>query len=254
MTRGFNSLLAALAFAAPASAGVTPCWVDKGALVAPASFGDIAGDFLIDPSTPVSQLHVTRALSAGLETSTVRRNLRIGGQRVAGFEMTVADLDARTGAFDTTINGVLGADLLGRFSVEFDRAPCRLRLSRARSRPWAGGVRLALRDLGGRPGVEAVVSDGLRARRGWFAIDTGHWTSQVLGARLSHPVGGGFPPPAIRLRALEVGGRLFEQVPAVVAPAADDQSAGSIGMALWSRWPSLRLDMREGWLDLPPRR
>jgi hypothetical protein len=55
---------------------------------------------------------------------------------------------------------------------------------------------------------------------------------------------------------VEVAGRLFEQVPALVRSPADAQEAGAgdadaIGMAVWSRW-RLRLDTRRGWLELAP--
>jgi hypothetical protein len=43
----------------PAPAGQTRCWVDNGAVIAPAAFGDIAGDFIFDLSAPQSVLHST---------------------------------------------------------------------------------------------------------------------------------------------------------------------------------------------------
>ena len=235
-------------------AGLARCWIDKGALVASASFGDIAGDFLIDLSAPVSQLHNTRAELAGLEAPVVRRDLMIAGKRINGVDMAVVDLDARTRAFDTSINGVLGADVLGRFAVDIETSPCRIRLSRAKARRFRGGLRLPVTVVDGRPLVGATISDGVGVENGLFAIDTGRWATGVVDARLSRTpsVEPGQPPAPIRLRALELGGHLFEQAPASIEAAHDGRAAGSIGMAVWSSW-RLRLDMTAGWLDLEAR-
>jgi hypothetical protein len=234
-----------------AQAGETRCWVDKGALVAPVAFGDIAGDFLIDLSTPTSALHVTRANEDGLEGEAATRDLTVAGLRLPSVTLAIIDLDARTAKFDTAVNGVIGADLLRRFIVEIDPSPCRLRLlprrPRASPKPWRDGVRLAVRDADGRPLVTARVSDGMTVRSGAFAIDTGEWTTLVAGARLSRPQPADAPAP-VRLRALEVGGRLFEQVPALVQAEGD---TNAIGMAVWSRW-RLRLDVLGGRLELAP--
>ena len=244
------ALLAWLALARAAPAGETRCWIDKGALVAPASFGDIAGDFLIDLSAPASALHVTRAQEDGLEGEAATRDLVVAGQRLAAVALPIADLDARTAKFDTTINGVIGADLLRRFIVEIEPSPCRLRLLRRRPAAWRRSVRLAIREAGGRPLARARVTDGAQVRTGLFAIDTANWATLVAGARLSRPQAADAPPP-VRLRGVEVAGRLFEQAPAVAQPQGNDEAAGAIGMAVWSRW-RLRLDIRHGWLELAP--
>ena len=247
------ALVAWLALAGAAGAGERPgetrCWIDKGALVAPAAFGDIAGDFLIDLAAPASALHVTRAQEDGLEGAGATRDLVIAGRRLAGVTLAIVDLDARTARFDTAINGVIGADLLRGFVVEIDPSPCRLRLLRRPSGAWRGSVRLAVREAGGRPLAPASVSDGLKVRSGEFALATADWTTQVDG-RLSRPQPADATAP-VRLRAVEVAGRLFEQVPAEVRPQASDEALGSIGMAVWSHW-RLRLDMKSGRLDLAP--
>ena len=247
------ALLAWLALAGAARAGEGPgetrCWIDKGALVAPAAFGDIAGDFLIDLSAPASALHVTRAQEAGMEGEAATRELVVAGRRLAGVTLAIVDLDARTAKFDTTINGVIGADLLRRFVVEIDPSPCRLRLLRRKPARWPGSVRLAVREAGGRPLAPARVSDGSKIRSGEFALATADWATLVVG-RLSRPQSAD-APSAIRLRAVEVASRLFEQVPATVQPQASDESQGSLGMAVWSHW-RLRLDMSDGWLELAP--
>jgi hypothetical protein len=244
------AILASLALARAAVAGETRCWIDKGALVAPAAFGDIAGDFLIDLSAPASALHVTRAQEDGLEGEAATRDLSIAGRRLAGVTLAIVDLDARTAKFDTAINGVIGADLLRRFIVEIDPSPCRLRLLRRRSAAWPGSVRLAIRESAGRPLAPARVTDGAQARSGLFALDTADWATVVAGARLSRPPAADALAP-VRLRGVEVAGRLFEQVPAAVQPQGDDAAPGAIGMAVWSRW-RLRLDFRHRWLDLAP--
>ena len=244
------AVLASLALAHGAPAGETRCWIDKGALVAPAAFGDIAGDFLIDLSAPASALHVTRAQEDGMEGGAATRDLVLAGRRLAGVTLVIADLDARTASFDTTINGVIGADLLRRFVVEIDPSPCRLRLLRRRSGAWPGGVRLAIRQIGGRPLAPGRLTDGLKVRSGLFAIDTADWATLVSGARLSRPQSADAPAP-VRIRGVEVAGRLFEQVPAAAQPPGADAAPDAIGMAVWSHW-RLRLDIRRGRLELAP--
>jgi hypothetical protein len=236
-------------------AGGTRCWIDKGALVAPAAFGDIAGDFLIDLSASRSAVHVSRAQEDGLEGQSATRDLALAGRRLAGVTLAIADLDARTARFDTTVNGIIGADLLRRYIVEIDPQPCRLRLLKRRPAPWPGSTRLAIREVGGRPLAPASVTDGVRARAGLFAIGTADWATRIGEARLSRPQGSDGAAP-VRLRAVEVAGRLFEQVPAAVRPSADASEgdaavADAIGMAVWSRW-RLRLNVRNGWLELAP--
>ncbi len=216
--------------------------------MAPAAFGDIAGDFIIDPATPVSQLHVTRALMAGLDQPSTRAPLKIAGARAPNVVMAVADLDNRTRDFDTGIVGVIGADVLTRFTLDVRFSPCRLMLVHASAGRLPGAVRLSVTRIGEQPVVSGAVSDGVVARQGLFLIGLGRWPSRISGSRLSRP-----PPPQaqppIRVRALEVGGRLFEQVPAEADP--DPASTGVIGLSVWSAW-RLRLDLRDGWLDLSP--
>jgi hypothetical protein len=244
------AVLASLGLVRGALAGETRCWIDKGALVAPAAFGDIAGDFLIDLSAPASALHVTRAQEDGLEGAAATRDLAIAGRRLSAVTLAIVDLDARTARFDTTINGVIGADLLRRYIVEIDPSPCRLRLLRRRPAPRPGRGRLAIREAGGRPLAPARVSDGAEVRAGLFAIDTADWATEVAGASLARPQPAGVPAP-VRLRAVEIAGRLFEQIPAAAQPEGNDETSGAIGMAIWSRW-RLRLDIAGGWLELAP--
>jgi hypothetical protein len=253
-------VLGGLTAAAPAFAtssaqrSGTRCWIDNGALVAPAAFGDISGDFLIDLSAPVSLLHDTRARLDGLETETVTRDLRFVGRSFPAVSMAVIDLDARTRAFATVINGVIGADVLSRSVVEIDLSPCRIRFVRRTARRTPGAERLPVRVSNGRPLVEARITDGVRVRSGFFALDTAAGTTTLFGDRLSRaPPTSGAPPP-IRLRAMTLAGRLFEQVPAVVAAETDGKGArGAIGLSVLSPW-RLRLDMHDGWIDLTARK
>ena len=187
----FFGMAAGLAAAAPAVAAAhavvrgAACRIDHGALVASAAFGAIAGDFLVDLSAPVSLLHDTRAGLEGIVTPSAVGVLTVAGRDIPATTLTVADLDARTGGFDTVINGVIGVDVLSRYVVEIDPAPCRIRLigrSRgARPRP----SRLAVEMTAGRPLVAARITDGVRVRSGLFALDTAAWPTTLYGDRLS---------------------------------------------------------------------
>jgi len=235
--------------AAPASAGEIACWFENGAVVVPAAFGDIAGDFILDASAPASLLHVTTAQTFGIDAPTARATLRLAGERRVQFDMQVADLDARTRPFVTGIAGVIGADALAPFVTEIATSPCRVRLSRG-TRRGATTVRLPLRVVGGTLAVMAAISDGVAAREGWFAVNTGAARTLISDARLSRTPAEG-TDPAVRLRALSVGGMLFEQIPAGLMADPPAGLSGSIGDAVWSRF-RLRLDPRRGWLTLRP--
>jgi hypothetical protein len=232
------------------SPGWAPCWLDRGALVVSAAFGEIAGDFLLDPATSESQVHETRAQMARLGSGVVTRDLRIAGRLASRTPMRVADLDVRTRDFDTTVNGVIGADVIGRFTMDIRWRPCGVRLWSARPGPPRGSSRIALVRRDGLGLVPAIATDGLTIRQGDFAIETADWASRIADATLSRPPVAKSRPAPARLRAMEVAGELFEEVPANLA-GADDVSAGAIGAAVWTRW-NLRLDLRDGWLALTP--
>jgi hypothetical protein len=245
-------LIAPILAAGAARAGEARCWLDHGAVVVAASFGDMAGDFILDASTPTNQLHVTRAEEDGIAGPSARAALVLAGERVEDLDMAVADLDARSAGLVTSINGVIGADVLRRFVLQIDFAPCRIRLYRRAPPPMTGAVRLRVREAAGVPAVAATISDGHQSRAGLFAINTASAVSEIAEATLSRqPPADGDPP--IRLRALAVAARLFEQTPAGVTPGTPAALQGSIGTAVWSHW-RLRLDLRRGWLELAPRR
>jgi hypothetical protein len=104
--------------------------------------------------------------------------------------------------------------------------------------------------VGGVLAVKAAISDGVAGRSGWFAVDTGGESTRIADARLSRVPAEGTDPP-VRLRALSLGGELVEQAPAGVMADPPPGLAGSIGMAVWSRY-RLRLDPGHGRLELAP--
>jgi hypothetical protein len=106
--------------------------------------------------------------------------------------------------------------------------------------------------VGGIPAVKAAISDGATSRAGWFAIDTGAGPSLIADARLTRTPAEGTDPP-VRLRALSLGGLLFEQTPAGLMADPPTGLSGSIGMAVWARF-RLRVDTKHGWLELTPAR
>ncbi len=146
MGRDAIILTAIVVMAGSARAGTTRCWIDQGAVVAAASFGDIAGDFIIDLGAPVSELHVTRANADGIESESAIRSLSVAGRRIADVRMTVADLDALPQT-DTSIAG----DHRGGRAVALSRHD---------------RVRAVPADVGKRTGVaRGVASAGQHGRR-----------------------------------------------------------------------------------------
>lgn len=242
MGRDAIILTAIVVMAGSARAGTTRCWIDQGAVVAAASFGDIAGDFIIDLGAPVSELHVTRANADGIESESAIRSLSVAGRRIADVRMTVADLDALPQT-DTSIAGIIGVDVLSRYPVTIAFAPCRLTWGREPA--WRGALRLPVSMVGGTPTIKAEVSDGAIARAGSMIVATGRTETLVSRATLSRPLKANTMTP-VRLRAVVVGGRLIEQVPAGVAEA----TIGAIGTGVWRGWRAMRLDVRKGRLDL----
>jgi hypothetical protein len=242
--------------AAPAGAGVTQCWIDNGAVIVPAAFGDIAGDFIFDLSAPQSQLHVDRALEDGIVTPSASATLRLAGERIPAT-LTVANLDARTLGFPSTLNGLIGADVLAGYVVELRFSPCRIALWRRSPPRWRAAASLPIQIIGGVPTVRASITDGRVGLEGAFAIDTGALGVRVSdgAARLSRTPKGVDPasrerPPA-RLAALGLGGEVLRGVPAGIEPDTPTGQLGGIGDAVWSRY-ALRLDLRRGVLELAP--
>lgn len=247
----------AIGLPAAARAGDAVCWFENGAVVVPAEVGGVAGDWLLDPSSPRTELHETRAQMEGLP-STFSAPGHLAGETLAAVEVTVANLDGRAPGFPTPIAGVIGADLLGRYVVDIDFAPCRVRLSHRRGPPIRRGDRvLTLTTVAGTPAVMAAVSDDHRARAGAFAVDFSSRAAVRLTAAGFTPAGSkaeraprGVAPA--RLRALSFDGMLYEETTAALAPELDPALAGALGTDLWSRW-RVRLDIAGGRLVLSPK-
>lgn len=249
-------LLTALG-AQAARAGEAACWFENGAVVIAAEVGGVAGDWLLDPSAPHTLLHETRAQMEGL-AATFPASARFAGESLSGLQVTVADLDDRAPGFATPIAGVLGADVLARFVVDIDFAPCWVRFSTGPGRTPGRGARvLRLATAGGIPVLTAAVSDDRRARQGLFAIDLSSRASvRLTGADFRPPSKAATEAPRGiapgRLRALSMDGQLFEETSAALAPDLDQALAGALGTDLWSRW-RIRLDIRRGRLWLSPK-
>lgn len=251
----------ALAFAAltpaVARAGEVACWYERGVIVAPASIAGLAGDYILDTGTAVTQLHETKAQAAGLVDPAQRGAVRIAGVTLPDRPFTVADLDARTYAFDTPIAGVIGADVLSNYVVDVSFAPCKVALHPARRAPhFPARTVLPLGRAGGVATARAAVSDGPRALGGEFVIATGADTAVRIGQNLASvphaakledvlPYG----ERRARLRAASFAGLLFENLDGGLTPPAGPN--GVIGAPLLSHW-KLRFDFLRGWLILAP--
>lgn len=245
--------LAAL-WLAPAPAQAAACWYEQGVVVVPASIAGIAGDYILDTGSPVTQLHETRAQMEGL-SSAFRAEVRVAGLRLADRPVVVADLDARTHAFPTPIAGVIGADLLAGQVVDVDFAPCRVEIWPAGQAPRFRPARsLPLRLAGGAPVVDAAVADGPRTAVGGFVVSTGLDSAVRLDAALASVPGAKaedlapYGPLRARLRALSLAGELFETLPAGLQPHVEG-AVGAVGAPVLARW-RLRLDFARGRLLL----
>jgi hypothetical protein len=249
-------VLAAAGLAGPAGAGVAHCWLDDGAVVVSAAFGDITGDFLLDLSAPHSVLHVDRALADGIVTPTASATLRLAGARIPAT-LAVASLDARSIGLPTTINGLIGADALRGYVVDLSLSPCRIALWRGRAPHFRATARSPVSWIGGVPTVPASITDGRTGLAGDFAVDTGTAAVRVSdeAAGLSRAPKGADPasrlhPPA-RLAALGLGGAALTALPAALASDLPPGVLGAVGTAVWGRY-AVRLDLRRGVLKLGP--
>jgi hypothetical protein len=250
-------LLANLAATRAASAGEMRCWVDRGAVVVSAAFGDIAGDFLLDLTQPKTLLEADIAALDGIEGTKARRVLRLAGRRVS-LEAGVAALDARTLGLPTTLNGLIGADAFAGDVVDLRLSPCRIAVWRGRAPPLRHARRLALRLIGGVPSVRATIGDRTSAMRGWFAVDTGTAGVRIAAdlAHLARAPGAGVDPgsrlaPPGWLATLRLGGESFAALPAAIEPQPPPGTAGTIGTAVWSHY-AVRLDFRRRVLLIAP--
>jgi hypothetical protein len=109
--------------------------------------------------------------------------------------------------------------------------------------------------LGGVPTVAATITDGVNARHGQFAIDTGSAGVRIVAARARFsrlsarvdPLSRDQPPA--RLAALSLGGRVFQNQPASLQDDAPGGLLGGIGTRVWSGYV-LRLDLKRDQLQL----
>ena len=244
--------------AGPARAGEARCWFENGAVVVAAAFGDIAGDFILDSTAPKSLLHDDVAHAAGVDAPTVRGDLLVAGERLSAFDLSVADMNEQEVGFPTTIVGVIGADVLARFTVRIDFSPCRVAFLRRPPAREHGATRLRLRTIGGLPAVAATAFDGTRTRRGSYAVDTASVGVRLAPAdtSFSRPLADGVDPtlrfrPPARLRGLSFGDQVAVGAPAGLLEYNLPGLKGAIGTAVLSR-SRLTLDLKRGWLDLTP--
>lgn len=251
--------LAALVALAPATAraGDAQCWLDHGVLVVPAVVAGVAGDYILDTGAPATLLHETRAQGMGLEATALRGEVRVAGLRLPDRPILVADLDARTAAFPTPIAGVIGADVLAGRILDIGFAPCRVALNvKARAPRFPTEAALPFRLERGTPVITAAVADGPRAASGGFVASTGADAAVRLNGRLASVPGASnldslqpFASARASLRALSVGGVLFENLKVGLSPASADDILGTIGAGVLARW-TIRFDFIGGRLLL----
>lgn len=231
----------------PAVAGQTACWFENGAVVAPAAIGGLAGDYVIDLSAPQTLLHETAAQRGGFAETALSLPVLVAGQQTPATAVVVKDLDYRGVGFVTPITGVIGADILDRYVVTLDFAPCRLRLEPLGTPSGAAGDPIRVAMVGGVPTVVAAASDGLKGVFGPFALDT----ASGGGVRARGAADGPRQKPAGTLRALSLDGTLRQDLPAVVAGDLPQGVVGALGVQVLAAY-RLRLDPKALRLWLTP--
>lgn len=255
-----RALVLALLAASPglARAGEVACWYEQGVIVAPASVAGLAGDYILDTGSPITQLHETKAQAAGMSGTAQVGDVRLAGLDLSERPFTVIDLDSRTWAFPTPIAGVIGADVLGGYVVDVSFSPCRVSINPSRTAPaFAARTILALDRIDGAAAASAAVTDGPTAFADTFVLSTGadagvrfdQARASVPGAaRIEDLLPGG--ERRARLRAASFAGTLFENIDAGLA-GPGLRTAGAIGAPILSRW-RLRFDFPSGRLLLAP--
>jgi len=234
---------------AAARAGEAPCWFEQGVVVVPAVVAGVAGDYILDTGAPATLLDETRAQGAGFEASALQGEVRVAGLRLPDRPILVADLDARTAAFPTPIAGVIGADVLAGRILDIDFAPCRIALNaEGRSPRFHADGSLPFRLDRGTPVIAAAVADGPRALSGGFVASTGADAPVRLDGSVASVPGAPKPerlapfgPGRASLRALSVGGILFENLKGGLSPASEGATLGVIGAQVLAHW-TVRFD------------
>jgi hypothetical protein len=242
--------------AGAAAAGQTSCRIERGVLLVPAQAAGLSGEFILDTGAARSILDATQATEASITSDTTTAPVRLAGRLFPAVAMDVAALDDRTRDFSTPITGVLGSDVLKGLVVEVRSDPCRLTLSRqGQPQTFAATSRTRLTMRGGVPFVWADVSDGTSSETGLFRLDTGADVAARFNpmAATIEPEGGGTASPLASLRALSIGGRLFENLSASLDKDISSPVMGVIGEPVWSRF-AMRIDYRRRTLELAPAR
>jgi hypothetical protein len=242
------------AFSGEAMGAEIACWLDRGVLVAPAAAAGVSGDFIIDTGADHSSVHNTRAQAMGADGETLVGEVRLAGARLANRDLAIEDLDARTWAFPTPIAGVIGADILQGFVVELDTTPCRLTLAAAGALPRAQGPALPMIWRDAVPRVMGAISDGPTARTVALVPATGLDAAVRLSPAVATVPGGEpkslapYEAGRAELRALSLGGELFEHLKAGLTPE-DAPADAAVGLEVLGRW-RLRFDFPAGRLHL----
>jgi hypothetical protein len=254
-------VLATLILGAPglAHAGQVACRYENGAVVVAASVAGLTGDYILDPSTPQTELHETRAQEGGIADTALNADISLAGVTLPARPVLVADLDARSLGFSTPIAGVIGADALAGHILDLQLAPCRLGFFEPDNvPPFPRGRSMAVLMVGGVPSVAASVTDNRMGGVGLFAIDTG----SVAMVRLSDRLAVAVPPlegdaaadrahaPAF-IAALSFNGEVLPRASSGLVTGLDPALSGALGNGVWSRW-RMRLDLKVGVLTLAP--
>jgi hypothetical protein len=244
-------LAAALALSPPAArATEVACWFEAGVLVVPAEVAGIAGDYVLDTGAPRTLLHATQAQGAGYAEPEIAASIRLAGLDLPARSVSVVKLDARFWRLPTPVAGVIGADVLRGLMLDVRFAPCRIWLWRRAEAPrFAADAVLPIAWADGRPTVLARVTDGRRVLGGAFVPATGADTAVRLRDDRADVPGAVkradlYPYGALRpkLRALSLGGELFEEPLSGLIERAQIQADGEIGAPALARW-RLRFDL-----------
>lgn len=245
------ALLAGPAAAAPGD--WTACRVSQGVLVVPGQAAGLTGQFVLDTGTARSVLDATQASMATLDpdATSARVAVRVAGRRLAGVDMAIAALDARTYSQPTPITGVLGADVLAGRVLEVEPGPCRFRIGARGTLRGPVLARLPVKTIDGAPHVMAGVSDGAKARTGAMRVATGMGPVSLdpAAARMEGAPAGASGDLTAPLRALALGPVLVEGPDAAVAKDARPGVLGEIGEPVWARY-GFQLDLRRHVLTL----
>ncbi|MES2895317.1 MAG: hypothetical protein V4759_04740 [Pseudomonadota bacterium] len=244
MTPAALATAATLIALAPAGAraGEAACVYERGVVVVPASVAGMAGDYILDTGSPDTQLHETKAQMAGITGAAVRARVLVAGLALPDRSVAVVDLDARTAAFPTPIAGVIGADLLAPYVVDVSFIPCRVTIHRS-GRAGRFRATVVLPMGSGVASARAAVADGPHASAGEMVLSTGADAPLRMYQKVAVAVGTSQPDTLLpygearaTLRALSLGGVLFENLRAGLLADGDGARLGVIGAPVLAQW------------------